>query len=126
MMIGTPLWRPHSPAMFPVTTSASQIEWQVGPYEGVLLKVLNKNESTGGVTVLRKFEEGTEVPAHIHPDANETAYILEGEWEESGQVYGPGTLFYAPQGEPHGPHIAKTEVISLTIFDGPLTVMPVE
>ena len=112
--------------MFPVTTSASQTEWQVGPYEGVLLKVLNKNETTGGVTVLRKFEAGTEVPAHIHPEANETAYILEGEWEESGESFGPGTLFYAPQGEAHGPHIARTEVISLTIFDGPLTVIPAE
>jgi hypothetical protein len=27
------------------------------------------------------------------------------------------------QGEKHGPHIARTEVISLTAFDGPLTVI---
>jgi quercetin dioxygenase-like cupin family protein len=85
--------------------------------------ILHKNEATGGVTVLRKFHAGVTIPAHIHPQANETAYILEGEWEESGVIYKPGTLFFAPKGEQHGPHIARTEVISLTSFDGPLTVV---
>ena len=31
-------------------------------------------------------------------------------------------LHFAPEGVRHGPHVARTEVISLTIFDGPLTV----
>jgi len=48
--------------------------------------------------------------------------VLSGEWEESEKVYTQGTLFHAPRGELHGPHKAKTEVISLTHFDGPLTV----
>ena len=61
--------------------------------------------------------------AHTHPDANEWAYVLSGEWEESGVTYTTGALFYAPKGVRHGPHVAKTEVISLTIFDGPLTVV---
>ena len=112
--------------MFPVTIIESQQDWQDGPYEGVKLKILNKNESTGGITVLRKFEEGTVVPAHIHPEANETAYVLEGKWDESGTIYSTGTLFHAPRGEAHGPHTALTKVISLTIFDGPLTVVPAE
>ena len=62
------------------------------------------------------------VPAHVHPLANEQVYILSGDWEEEGQVHGPGTFFYAPRGERHGPHVARTEVVSLTHFDGPLTV----
>ena len=117
---------PHSFLMFPVTIDESEQNWQTGPYEGVQLKLLYKNETTGGVTVLRKFEAGTVVPAHIHPEANETAYILDGQWDESGTVYTKGTLFHAPKGEPHGPHTACTEVVSLTIFDGPLTVVPAE
>jgi len=48
--------------------------------------------------------------------------VLSGEWEESGTTYTTGALFFAPKGTRHGPHIARTEVISLTIFDGPLTV----
>jgi hypothetical protein len=52
--------------------------------------------------------------------------VLSGEWEESGVKYGPGGFFFAPKGQAHGPHIARTEVISFTVFDGPLTVKPVE
>ena len=96
--------------------------WQPGPYPGVELKLLRKDPATGGVTVLRKFSAGITVPAHIHPQANETACVLSGEWVEENVTYGPGTCFFAPKGERHGPHHARTEVISLTIFDGPLTV----
>ncbi len=110
--------------MFPYVASSADRQWQPGPYAGVELLVLHKNETTGGVTVLRRFKSGTTVPAHVHAQANEFAYILSGEWEESGVTYAPGTFFFAPKGERHGPHHAKTEVISLTVFDGPLTVAP--
>jgi quercetin dioxygenase-like cupin family protein len=108
--------------MFPYIASDKDRSWQPGPYPGVELLVLHRNEATGGVTVLRKFHAGVTVPAHVHAQANETAYVLSGEWEEDGAVHGPGTCFFAPRGERHGPHHARTEVISLTIFDGPLTV----
>jgi quercetin dioxygenase-like cupin family protein len=108
--------------MFPYIALAKDKQWQPGPYEGVELMVLHKNDATGGVTVLRKFKAGHTIPAHTHPDANEWAYVLSGEWEESDLTYTTGTLFFAPKGVRHGPHVARAEVISLTIFDGPLTV----
>jgi quercetin dioxygenase-like cupin family protein len=108
--------------MFQYIAQAADKQWKPGPYPGVELMILHKNESTGGVTVLRKFHSGVTVPEHVHPLANETAYILSGQWEESGVVYTEGTLFHAPKGQRHGPHLARTEVVSLTIFDGPLTV----
>lgn len=108
--------------MFQFTAVPKDKSWQPGPYPGVELMVLHKNESTGGVAVLRRFKEGTTVPAHTHPEANESVYIVSGEWEEDGVVYGAGTYLFAPRNERHGPHIAKTEVISFTVFDGPLTV----
>jgi len=108
--------------MFPFIALAEDVPWQPGPYEGVELKILHRNETTGGVVVLRKFHAGKTIPAHTHPAANESAWILSGEWEENGIAYTPGTLFFAPRGTLHGPHVAKTEVISLTTFDGPLTV----
>lgn len=112
--------------MFPYVTSASEKTWVPGPYPGVDLLILRKDEATGGVTVLRKFHAGTTVPAHVHAQANESVYVLTGEWEESGVVHGPGSFFFAPKGTAHGPHMARTEVVSLTIFDGPLTVQKVE
>ena len=108
--------------MFQYIAHANEKPWQAGPYPGVELKVLHRNEATGGVVVLRKFLAGVIVPAHIHPLANETAYVLSGDWVESEVTYGPGTCFFAPRGERHGPHVARTDVVSLTIFDGPLTV----
>jgi quercetin dioxygenase-like cupin family protein len=108
--------------MFPHVALTRDKSWQPGPYAGVELMVLHKNETAGGVVVLRKFKAGHTIPAHTHPDANEWAYVLSGEWDESGVIYTTGTLFFAPKGVRHGPHVAKTEVISLTLFDGPLTV----
>lgn len=108
--------------MFPYIAHIKDKSWQPGPYDGVELMVLHKNEATGGVTILRKFKAGMTIPAHTHPLANEWAYVLSGEWEESDVVYKEGTLFFAPRGMKHGPHVARTEVISLTVFDGPLTV----
>jgi quercetin dioxygenase-like cupin family protein len=109
--------------MFPYIALTKDKAWQTGPYEGVELMVLHKNETTVGVVVLRKFKAGSTVPAHTHPDANEWAYVLTGEWQESDVTYSSGTLFHAPKGVRHGPHIARTEVVSLTTFDGPLTVI---
>jgi quercetin dioxygenase-like cupin family protein len=109
--------------MFQYITTAEEKSWQPGPYPGVELLILRKDELTGGVTVLRKFSAGATVPAHTHPEASESVYVLSGEWEESGVTYSTGAFFFAPRGERHGPHLAKTEVISLTIFDGPLTVV---
>ena len=108
--------------MFQYVALAKDKQWQPGPYPGVELMILHENDATGGVCVLRKFHAGITVPAHTHPKANEYAYVLAGEWEESGEVYGPGAFFFARRGEQHGPHVARTEVLSLTMFDGPLTV----
>jgi len=49
--------------------------------------------------------------------------LCRSECEESGITYITGELFFAPKGVRYGPHVARTEVISLTILDGPLTVV---
>jgi len=108
--------------MFPYVALAEGKSWQPGPYPGVELLILHKNDATGGVTVLRKFHAGVTVPAHTHPEANEFVYVLSGEWEEASVCYTTGAFFFAPRGQRHGPHVARTEVISLTVFDGPLSV----
>ena len=83
--------------MFQYIAQEVEKPWILGPYEGVQLKILHKDDESGGVVVLRKFEAGIEVPAHIHPLANEWAYVLSGEWEESDTVYTKGTLFPRPR-----------------------------
>jgi quercetin dioxygenase-like cupin family protein len=109
--------------MFPYVELAKDKIWQRGPCDGVELMVLHRREDTGGIAGLRKFKDGHTIPAHAHPNANEWAYVLSGEWDESGVIYTNGVFFFAPKETEHGPHIAQTEIISLTIFDGPLTVV---
>src|SRR2546427_13269146 len=108
--------------MFPYVVLAKDKVWQAGPYPGVELMVLHRNEQTGGVAVLRKFHAGVTVPAHIHPEANEFVYVLSGEWEEAGVTHTTGTFFFATRGVAPGPHVARTEAVSLTVFDGPMPV----
>ena len=48
--------------MFPYVALSKDKAWQPGPYEGVELMILHKNESTGGVVVLRKFKQDTQSP----------------------------------------------------------------
>ena len=61
--------------MFPYVTLAKDKSWVPGPYEGVELLVLHKNEATGGVTILRKFREGLTVPPHSTPASLASAAI---------------------------------------------------
>lgn len=114
--------RVHPSLMFPVMMAPDSGQWIPGPYPGVDLMVLRRDEATGGLTVLRKFHPGVTVPAHSHPQAAESVWVVSGEWEEDGRVYGAGTFFHVPRGVRHGPHVARSEVVSLTVFDGPLTV----
>jgi hypothetical protein len=79
--------------MFPYVALAKDKTWSRGPYEGVDLMILHKHPDTGGVVVLRKFKAGHTIPAHAHPLANEWAYVLSGEWEESGVIYKAGSCF---------------------------------
>jgi ChrR Cupin-like domain len=70
--------------MFPYVALGKDKAWQPGPYDGVELMILHQHESRGGVVVLRKFNAGHTIPAHTHPEANEWAYLLSGDWGESG------------------------------------------
>lgn len=108
--------------MFPSVQIPESMEWIPGPYPGVELAILERDPETGGVTVLRRFRAGITVPAHIHPSADEWVCVVSGEWIEDGRAYGPGSILQAPRGVLHGPHHARTEVLSLTRFNGPLTV----
>ncbi len=110
--------------MFPCAQSPEALTWIPGPYPGVELAILEKDPATGGVTVLRKFHAGVTVPAHIHPAADEWVCVISGEWFEDGKTYRSGSVLQAPRGVLHGPHHARTEVLSLTRFNGPLTVSP--
>ena len=59
---------------------------------------------------------GAVIPEHWHSNADETVFVLEGEFVEGGFTYGPGTFFLGKAGLPHGPHTSRTGCTVLTHF----------
>jgi len=112
--------------MFPTIRLPNTTLWEAGPYPGVEFAHLSHDTSNGARFLLRKFAPGTVIPAHRHPQAAESVVILKGKWIEGNVEYGPGAFLHAPKNTVHGPHRAEKEVISVTWYDGPLTVETVD
>lgn len=96
--------------------NANRIPWTAGR-TGLARKSL-VDISGGPKARLVRIEPGDEVPRHRHP-SNEIMYILEGELEMHGEVYGPGTCYFKPKNWSYGPLTTKTGVTVLLFFDGP-------
>jgi anti-sigma factor ChrR (cupin superfamily) len=108
--------------MFPNIRLPNTTLWEPGPFPGVEFAPLSHDPSTGARFLLRRFAPGTTIPAHRHPQAAESVVVIKGKWIEGKIEYGPGSFFHAPKNTVHGPHRADKEVISVTWYDGPLTV----
>jgi quercetin dioxygenase-like cupin family protein len=81
-------------------------EWRASKLgTGVSYKTLRRDEKTGGITVLLRFESGGAFPAHRHP-AGEEVFVVEGEVRIGGQHFGKGDYVYT---EPDGVHAVSSE-----------------
>ncbi|MBW8012053.1 MAG: cupin domain-containing protein [Chloroflexi bacterium] len=86
---------------------------------GCYIKVLGQNPETGVIAGYFKMDPHSEAPEHDHP-SDEFDYVLEGEVEVNGKMYGPGTLFHRQAGVIHGPHIThEKSALIYTTFSGP-------
>jgi hypothetical protein len=74
----------------------------------------------GGLVVLTRLAPGALISEHWHSDADETVYVLDGDFVEGGFAYGPGTFFFGKAGRPHGPHTCSGGCTALMHF--PATV----
>ena len=99
-----------------VTANCNEMDWE--PAEnypsGTLKKTLRDFE--GNITLLIKMPPGFKLDAHCHTKV-EQHYVLEGQYEVEGQVYGPGTYQMLPPHFTHGPFISKNGAIVLVIWD---------
>jgi quercetin dioxygenase-like cupin family protein len=89
-------------------------------FEGVSMKVLQQTEQTGGTTVLLRMEPGSSIPAHHHTRADETLFVVEGDFVEDGVSYGRGAFFTGRAGTPHGPHGTARGCVVLITFSAAL------
>jgi quercetin dioxygenase-like cupin family protein len=72
------------------------------------------------MSVIPRMAPGAVIPAHLHTEADETVYVLEGDFVEDGQSHGPGSFFAGKAGEPHGPHSTVGGCAVLTAFSAKL------
>jgi 2,4'-dihydroxyacetophenone dioxygenase len=89
--------------------------------KGLYEKMLWRDDATGASICLIKFDKGTSIPEpHMHA-SNQFMFCLEGHYEytRTGVTLKPGSFYWNPKGNVHGPTIAHEDTIVVEIYDGP-------
>lgn len=77
-----------------------KMPWTPTPFEGIEIKVLVRDEATGLMTALFRWQPGAVLPDHEHVELEQT-YVLEGSLvDEDGEV-GAGNFVWRPGGSRH-------------------------
>lgn len=106
--------------MYQHIISTDSLGWTPLDFQGVSIRLVHQDKRTGGMTVMTRLEAGALIPAHIHTQADETVFVVSGDFIEEGVTHGPGTFFVATAGTPHGPHMSRTGCLVLTTFSAAL------
>ena len=112
--------------MYELKLKSRDMEWEPLDFAGVAVKPLRVDPETGAMTVLTRMGPGTEIPAHRHSAADETAFVVEGDFVEDGERFGPGACFHGAAGSVHGPHRSAGGCVLLTHFTAKLDFLPVD
>lgn len=105
--------------MYQTIVDSSTLEELPLDIDGVTIQVLHKSES-GAMAVVTCMRAGATIPAHWHSKADETVFVLGGDFIEDGVSYGPGNYFVGAAGTVHGPHSTKSGCTLLTHFSAEL------
>ena len=79
---------------------ANTMPWRETRWPSIKAKVLLEDRERGLVTMLMRWEAGTEFPLHEHVDIEQT-YVLEGSFEDSQGVCRAGQFVWRPSGSRH-------------------------
>ncbi|MBY0589637.1 cupin domain-containing protein [bacterium] len=80
------------------------------------MKVLHKESTSGAMTVMTSIEDGAVIPAHWYTNADETVYVLEGDFVQDGVSFERGSYFEGKARTTHGPHSSVSGCVVLTHF----------
>jgi anti-sigma factor ChrR (cupin superfamily) len=106
--------------MYDVKLDTTTLDWTPLDFPGVSMKVLRQEPTSGAMTVMTRMDAGSSIPAHRHTRADETVYVLDGEFVEDGVSYGPGSFFSGRAASVHGPHRSTKGCVLLTTFSATL------
>ena len=86
----------------------------VGYFDGTQISVLRDDEN--GRTILLKLPKGFYHEPHSHV-TTEQHFVVDGEYESKGVVYGIGSYQILKAHEEHGPYSSKNGALVLVIWD---------
>ena len=75
--------------MYEIKRAGDDGGWTPIDFPGVEIKVLHTDATSGAMTVLTRLSPGAVIPRHRHTAADETAYVIEGDFVEDGESFGP-------------------------------------
>lgn len=86
--------------------------------------VLNRDLALGPVMAAMRMAPGSRIPAHYYERTAEAFLVLEGQFVNAGETYGPGAFFAIRPGDVHGPH--ETPSGCTLLFVQPVEVDPTD
>ena len=106
--------------MYDQIISTDLLPWSPLDFPGVSMRIVHQDERTGAMTVLTRLDPGAVIPAHSHSQADETVFVLSGDFIEAGTAHLTGSYFIGSAGTPHGPHESRGGCVVLTTFSAKL------
>ena len=78
----------------------AEMEWKPSQFEGIEIKVLYEDKARGEMTCLLRWQPGTTLPFHKHPEI-EQSFVLEGSVEDHDGVAMAGDYIWRKPGSLH-------------------------
>ena len=88
-----------------VYVKPQDMEWTPSQFEGIQMKVLYQDTERGEMTVLLKWQPGTTLPFHKHPEI-EQSYVIEGSFYDHDGICRAGEFVYR---HPQSKHETKSD-----------------
>lgn len=100
-----------------VYVKPQDMDWVPSQFEGIEMKVLYQDVERGEMTVLLKWQPGTTLPFHKHPEI-EQSYVLQGSFYDHDGICRAGEFVYR---HPQSKHETKSDegCIILAVYRKP-------
>lgn len=94
-----------------------EMTWTPTAFDGIEMKMLYSDPTTGMSTIIFKMAPGSKVPLHEHTSIEQT-YVLDGSLEDSEGTAFQGMFVWRPGGNMHVAH-APTGATFISFFTKP-------
>jgi quercetin dioxygenase-like cupin family protein len=82
------------------------LDWKPSQFEGIDIKVLYEDRALGEMTCLLRWQPGTTLPFHRHPEI-EQSYVISGSFSDHDGICRAGEYVWRRPGSMHETHSAE-------------------